>query len=51
MEPTVETVERGGDRPALQVYPAPPDAPTLAVLWPAMGVPARCCSRSFRAPR
>jgi predicted alpha/beta hydrolase len=23
------------------VYAAPPDAPTLAVLWPAMGVPAR----------
>ncbi|WP_345128843.1 alpha/beta hydrolase family protein [Dactylosporangium darangshiense] len=41
MEPTVETVERGTDRIALQVYPAPDDAPTLAVLWPAMGVPAR----------
>jgi predicted alpha/beta hydrolase len=41
MEPTLETVERGNDRIALHVYAAPEDAPTLAVLWPAMGVPAR----------
>jgi predicted alpha/beta hydrolase len=41
MEPTLETVVRGADSIALHVYPAPEDAPTLAVLWPAMGVPAR----------
>ncbi|MGI5237088.1 alpha/beta hydrolase family protein [Dactylosporangium sp. CA-139066] len=41
MEPTVETVERGVDRIALHIYPAPSTAPVLAVLWPAMGVPAR----------
>ncbi|MER7277459.1 alpha/beta fold hydrolase [Dactylosporangium sp. NPDC000244] len=41
MEPTLETVVRGSDSIALHVYPAPDDAPTLAVLWPAMGVPAR----------
>jgi predicted alpha/beta hydrolase len=40
-EPEIETVERGGDVIALHVHPAPADAPTLAVLWPAMGVPAR----------
>lgn len=48
MEPTLETVERGTDRIALHVYPAPDDAPVLAVLWPAMGVPARYY-RSFAA--
>lgn len=41
MEPTLETVERGTDRIALHVYPSADDAPTLAVLFPAMGVPAR----------
>ncbi|GAA2328085.1 alpha/beta hydrolase family protein [Dactylosporangium salmoneum] len=41
MEPTLETVDRGTDRIALHVYPADDGAPTLAVLWPAMGVPAR----------
>jgi predicted alpha/beta hydrolase len=37
----METVARGSDTIALHVHPAPEDAPTLAVLWPAMGVPAR----------
>jgi predicted alpha/beta hydrolase len=37
----VETVDRGTDTIALQVHPAAADAATLAVLWPAMGVPAR----------
>ena len=33
-------MDRGTDRVALHTYPAD-DAATLAVLWPAMGVPAR----------
>ncbi|MGI5181631.1 alpha/beta fold hydrolase [Dactylosporangium sp. CA-152071] len=37
---SVEFLDRGADRVALHAYPAD-DAPTLAVLWPAMGVPAR----------
>ncbi|WP_433209076.1 alpha/beta hydrolase family protein [Dactylosporangium sp. CS-047395] len=37
----METVARGSDTIALHFHPAPDDAPTLAVLWPAMGVPAR----------
>lgn len=41
MQPSQESVERGTDRIALQVYPSPEDAATLAVLFPAMGVPAR----------
>ncbi|WP_327009078.1 alpha/beta fold hydrolase [Dactylosporangium sp. NBC_01737] len=36
----MEFVDRGTDRLALHTYPAD-DAATLAVLWPAMGVPAR----------
>jgi len=41
MEPVQEHVDRGTDQVGLQVYPSPDDAPTLALLWPAMGVPAR----------
>ncbi|MEV8515571.1 alpha/beta fold hydrolase [Dactylosporangium sp. NPDC051484] len=41
MDATLETVRRGTDRIALHVYAPAEDAPTLAVLWPAMGVPAR----------
>jgi predicted alpha/beta hydrolase len=36
----MELLDRGTDRIALHTYPAG-DAATLAVLWPAMGVPAR----------
>lgn len=36
----MELLDRGTDRLALHTYPAD-DAATLAVLWPAMGVPAR----------
>jgi predicted alpha/beta hydrolase len=36
----MEFVDRGTDRLALHTYPAD-DAGTLAVLWPAMGVPGR----------
>ncbi|MET7403091.1 alpha/beta fold hydrolase [Dactylosporangium sp. NPDC005572] len=44
-----ELLDRGTDRLALHTFaPAPDDAPTLAVLWPAMGVPARYY-RSFAA--
>ncbi|WP_432977496.1 alpha/beta hydrolase family protein [Dactylosporangium sp. CA-233914] len=39
--PVLETLERGGDVVALHAHPAPADASALAVLWPAMGVPAR----------
>src|SRR5687768_1244078 len=41
MEYVQEHVERGGDRIGLHVYPAAEDAGTFAVLWPAMGAPAR----------
>jgi predicted alpha/beta hydrolase len=37
----VESVDRGTDTIALHSYPGPSDGSTLAVLWPAMGVPAR----------
>jgi predicted alpha/beta hydrolase len=37
----MEYVERGVDRIAVHVYPEPPGSDTFAVLWPAMGVPAR----------
>ncbi|GAA3271003.1 alpha/beta fold hydrolase [Dactylosporangium vinaceum] len=37
----VETVDRGTDTIALHSFPGPADAGTRAVLWPAMGVPAR----------
>ncbi len=37
-----EFVDRGGDRIGLHVYPTPPaDRGAVAVIWPAMGVPAR----------
>ncbi|GGM66427.1 alpha/beta fold hydrolase [Dactylosporangium sucinum] len=37
-----ELLDRGTDRLALHTFaPVAEDAPTLAVLWPAMGVPAR----------
>ena len=46
MDPTVERLDRSTpdappDSLALHVYPAADDAPALAVLFPAMGVPAR----------
>ncbi|WP_238018738.1 alpha/beta fold hydrolase [Dactylosporangium sp. AC04546] len=44
-----ELLDRGTDRLALHTFaPESGDAPTLAVLWPAMGVPARYY-RSFAA--
>lgn len=39
-EYTIEYLDRGGDRLALHVYPAPPAGPAALIL-PAMGVPAR----------
>jgi predicted alpha/beta hydrolase len=41
MQPEQEYIDRATDQLGLQVYPSSDDAPTLAVLWPAMGVPAR----------
>ncbi|GAA2612728.1 alpha/beta fold hydrolase [Dactylosporangium fulvum] len=41
MEPSQEYLDRGTDQLALFHYPFPDSAPTMAVLWPAMGVPAR----------
>jgi len=41
MEYAQEHVDRGTDRLGVQVYPYPDSADTMAVLWPAMGTPAR----------
>jgi predicted alpha/beta hydrolase len=41
MEPTQEWVDRGTDRLGLHVYPTLDGGRPLAVVWPAMGVPAR----------
>jgi predicted alpha/beta hydrolase len=41
MDPTVEYLERGGDRIALHSYPEPGGRGPVALILPAMGVPAR----------